>query len=132
MLQEVNPRPDVFVLDDAFQHRYVKPDITILLVDYNNLVTNDHIFPIGRLREPLSAKDRANIVVVTKCPADVKPIDLRIIGKELNLYPYQTLYFTTIDYQQITPLFPGNADSLTSADLASYKALCVSGIARCP
>ena len=130
MLQEVNPRPDVFVLDDAFQHRYVKPDITILLVDYNNLVTNDHIFPIGRLREPLSAKDRANIVVVTKCPADVKPIDLRIIGKELNLYPYQTLYFTTIDYQQITPLFPENADSLTSADLASYKALCVSGIAK--
>ncbi|MCQ2206792.1 MAG: tetraacyldisaccharide 4'-kinase [Paludibacteraceae bacterium] len=130
MLQDVNPRPDVFVLDDAFQHRYVKPDIAILLVDYNNLITDDHIFPIGRLREPLSAKDRANIVVVTKCPPDVKPIDLRIIGKELNLYPYQTLYFTTIDYQQVTPLFPDKAKALTNEDLREYGALCVSGIAK--
>lgn len=129
MLQEVNPRPEVFVLDDAFQHRYVKPDIAILLVDYNNLVTDDHIFPIGRLREPLKAKDRANIVVVTKCPRDVKPIDLRIKGKELNLYPYQSLYFTTIDYQKITPLF-AEAEELDDSQLKHYSALVVSGIAK--
>lgn len=130
MMQDLTPRPDVFVLDDAFQHRYVKPDIAILLVDYNNLVTEDHIFPIGRLREPLKAKDRANIVIVTKCPKDVKPIDLRIKGKELNLYPYQTLYFTTIDYQKITPLYPGTAKELSEDELNEYAALVVSGIAK--
>ncbi|MCQ2191547.1 MAG: tetraacyldisaccharide 4'-kinase [Paludibacteraceae bacterium] len=130
LIQEVKPRPDVVVLDDAFQHRYVKPDIAILLVDYNNLITNDHIFPIGRLREPLKAKDRANIVVVTKCPPDVKPIELRIIGKELNLYPYQTLYFTTIKYQKVTPLFPEEAEELDETELKNHSAVVVSGIAK--
>lgn len=130
MMQDIDPRPDVFVLDDAFQHRYVKPDIAILLVDYNNLITKDHIFPIGRLREPLNAKDRANIVVVTKCPQDVKPIDLRIMGKELNLYPYQSLFFTTINYQNVTALFPEDAKELADADLKDYAAVTVSGIAK--
>jgi tetraacyldisaccharide 4'-kinase len=64
---------DVILLDDAFQHRYVKPGINILLVDYHRLIIYDTLLPAGRLREPIKSKDRADIVIVTKCPKDLKP-----------------------------------------------------------
>ena len=57
---------DVILLDDAFQHRYVKPGVNILLVDYHRLIIYDKLLPAGRLREPLSGKNRADIVIVTK------------------------------------------------------------------
>lgn len=63
---------DVVLLDDAFQHRYVKPGINILLVDYHRLIIYDKMLPAGRLREPLSGKNRADIVIVTKCPKDLR------------------------------------------------------------
>ena len=79
---------DVVLLDDAFQHRYVKPGINILLVDYHRLVIYDRLLPAGRLREPVKAKDRADIVIITKCPKDLKPMEFRVITKAMNLYPY--------------------------------------------
>lgn len=91
---------DVILLDDAFQHRYVKPGINILLVDYHRLIIYDKLLPAGRLREPLSGKRRADIVIVTKCPKDLKPMEIRVLTKALNLYPYQKLYFTYIDYDK--------------------------------
>ena len=96
---------DVILLDDAFQHRYVKPGINILLVDYHRLVIYDKLLPAGRLREPLSGKDRADIVIITKCPKDLKPMEFRVITKAMNLYPYQSLYFTTLEYDKLQPLF---------------------------
>ena len=66
---------DVILLDDAFQHRYVKPGINILLVDYHRLIIYDKLLPAGRLREPLSGKNRADIVIVTKCPKGMKPME---------------------------------------------------------
>ena len=75
-LQNEEPTKDVDVvlLDDAFQHRYVKPGINILLVDYHRLIIYDKMLPAGRLREPLSGKNRADIVIITKCPKDLKPM----------------------------------------------------------
>ena len=96
---------DVILLDDAFQHRYVKPGINILLVDYHRLVIYDKLLPAGRLREPLSGKDRADIVIITKCPKDLKPMEFRVITKAMSLYPYQSLYFTTLEYDKLQPLF---------------------------
>ena len=75
---------DVILLDDAFQHRYVKPGINILLVDYHRLVIYDTLLPAGRLREPVKAKDRADIVIVTKCPRDLKPMEFRVITKAMT------------------------------------------------
>ena len=98
---------DVVLLDDAFQHRYVKPGINILLVDYHRLIIYDKLLPAGRLREQLSGKDRVDIVIVTKCPADLKPMEFRVITKAMNLYPYQHLYFTRLDYKPLRPLFAG-------------------------
>ncbi len=96
---------DVILLDDAFQHRYVKPGINILLVDYHRLIIYDTLLPAGRLREPLSGKDRADIVIVTKCPKDLKPMEYRVITKAMNLYPYQSLYFTCLAYGALQPIF---------------------------
>ncbi len=89
---------DVVLLDDAFQHRYVKPGINILLVDYHRLIIYDKMLPAGRLREPLSGKNRADIVIITKCPKDLKPMEFRVLTKAMNLYPFQKLFFTCINY----------------------------------
>ncbi len=96
---------DVILLDDAFQHRYVKPGISILLVDYHRLIIYDELLPAGRLRESVKSKDRADIVIVTKCPKDLKPMEFRVITKAMKLYPYQQLYFSTHEYAELRPLF---------------------------
>ena len=105
-LMDVNSQLDVVLLDDAFQHRYVKPGVNILLVDYHRLIIYDCLLPAGRLREPLSGKNRADIVIVTKCPKTLRPMDYRVITKAMNLYPYQQLFFTTLDYEALQPVFP--------------------------
>ena len=99
---------DVILLDDAYQHRYVKPGVNILLVDYHRLIIYDKLLPAGRLREPQSGKSRADIVIITKCPRDLKPMEYRVLTKALNLYPYQKLFFTTLDYCPLKPLFCGD------------------------
>ena len=124
----VAPGTEVVLLDDAFQHRYVKPGLNILLVDYHRLICDDALLPAGRLREPQTGKDRANIVIVTKCPADINPIGFRVIKKALRLYPYQSLYFSTLKYGALTALF-GKA-SIPSGSLGnSRRILLLTGIA---
>lgn len=108
LLRLKTPPVDVILLDDAFQHRYVKAGINLLLTDYHRLVCDDTLLPAGRLREPASGKNRAQIVIVTKCPNDLKPIDFNIIGKRLHLYPYQKLFFSRFKYGELTPLFSEN------------------------
>ena len=82
-------QPDVILLDDGFQHRHVQPSLSILLVDSNRPVFEDRLLPAGSLREPLSGKSRASMVVVTKCNPDMQPIDFRIYTNGLDLYPFQ-------------------------------------------
>lgn len=60
--------------------------------------------PAGRLREPASGKHRANIVIITKCPTNIKPMEYRILSKQLDLYPYQQLYFSILKYGDLTPI----------------------------
>ena len=118
---------DVILLDDAFQHRYVKPGINILLVDYHRLIIYDKLMPAGRLREPKDGKSRADIVIITKCPADLKPIDYRVITKAMNLFPYQELFFSTIDYCPLIQLFGG--EELPLEQLNDKHVLLLTGIA---
>ena len=119
---------DVILLDDAFQHRYVKPGINILLVDYHRLIIYDKLLPAGRLREPESGKNRADIVIVTKCPKNLKPMEYRVLTKAMNLYPYQHLYFTTLQYDSPYPIFPEGA-SVPSGFPADTNILLLTGIA---
>ena len=118
---------DVILLDDAYQHRYVKPGINILLVDYHRLVIYDTLLPAGRLREPVKSKDRADIVIVTKCPKDLKPMEFRVITKAMNLYPYQQLFFSTHESESLRQVFGEDQKSLTS--LGDKHVMLLSGIA---
>ena len=120
---------DVVLLDDAFQHRQVKPGINILLVDYHRLIIYDKLLPAGRLREPLKGKDRADIVIVTKCPKDLKPMEYRVITKAMNLYPYQQLYFSTLDYEELQPVFKDTKELKYKKDLKTQNILLLTGIA---
>ena len=116
---------DVVLLDDAFQHRYVKPGINILLVDYHRLIIYDKMLPAGRLREPLSGKSRADIVIITKCPKDLKPMEFRVLTKAMDLYPFQKLYFTCINYDTLKGVFTGKE----LKDPKDYHVLLLTGIA---
>ncbi len=130
LLTETDKQLDIILLDDAFQHRYVKPSINILLVDYHRLIIYDALLPAGRLREPLDGKDRADIVIVTKCPKDLKPMEYRVITKAMALYPYQQLYFTTLEYGAIRFLFPhGQTTAPQVTDLRQVNTLLLTGIA---
>ncbi|HNF50130.1 MAG TPA: tetraacyldisaccharide 4'-kinase [Chitinophagales bacterium] len=88
----------VIVLDDAFQHQSVRPDINILLTTYEKPFYDDAILPIGTLRECSSGKQRANIIVVTKCPADLSITQQNLIRKKINIHQKQKLFFSTIEY----------------------------------
>ncbi len=122
--------PEVILLDDAYQHRYVNPGINILLMDYHRLITNDWLLPVGRLREPAHNSHRASIVVVTKCPHHLTPIDFRILQKELNLFPYQDLFFTTFQYGAMLPVFDNQAGNLDLTQLNNMQVLTLTGIAN--
>ena len=129
LLMEDDQRPDVILLDDAFQHRYVKPGINILLVDYHRLIIYDELLPAGRLREPLTGKDRADIVIVTKCPKELKPMDYRVITKAMNLYPFQQLFFTTLEYGDMYPVFSEATVAPQLQELKDRHILVLTGIA---
>ena len=118
---------DVILLDDAFQHRYVKPGVNILLVDYHRLIIYDKLLPAGRLREPLKGKNRADIVIITKCPKGMKPMEFRVIRKAMDLFPYQHLYYTTLDYDNPQPVF--QAPPLALSEVGNQHLLLLTGIA---
>lgn len=128
LLKLQKPAVDVVVLDDAFQHRHVKAGLNILLTDFHRLFCDDTLLPAGRLREPSSGKSRAQIVIVTKCPEDIKPIDFNIIAKRLKLYRYQQLYFSSFRYGALTPVFGEKRRMLTSLG-KEERVLLVTGIA---
>ena len=117
------PPIDAILLDDAYQHRYIQPGINILLINYHRLLHNDALLPAGRLREPASGQHRANIVIVTKCPDNIKPMEYRILSKQLNLYPYQQLYFSTIQYGPAYPLETTSEECLALPSLTGEDAI---------
>ena len=106
---EIDSKLDVIVLDDAFQHRYVKPRISVVLTEFERPAFKDELLPYGRLRESAKGLLRADIVIATKCPANIKPIDYKVFDKELNLFPAQHRFFSRLRYESLKPVFPDAA-----------------------
>lgn len=131
-LLEINPEINLFVLDDAYQHRYVKPRVSVLLTDYRKLPCDDKMLPLGELREPAEGLTRADMVVVTKCPRDMKPIDINVVKKKLNLAKWQKVYFSTYKYKDLLPVFTGETDYQPDLNWLNRKdtILVVTGIAN--
>lgn len=118
---------DIIILDDAYQYRKIKPDISILLIDYSKPIYKDYLLPSGDLREKARNKNRADIVIITKCPDKLTPIRRRIITKELSLYSFQQIYFTKFKYGKFTHIL--NNDKTIEIN-SQYSVLLVTGIAN--
>lgn len=122
-------RPDVILLDDAYQHLYVKAGLNILLVNNNRIITEDALLPAGLLREPVAGRLRAHVVVLTKCPADMSPIDFRIRSRQMNLFPYQQLFFSTFRYKDMYCLSDKDKKMSIYGIKAGDSVLLLSGVA---
>lgn len=126
----IEERPEVIVLDDAFQHRYVTPSLSLVLTDYHRLFYYDKLMPAGRLREPISGIRRADIVIVSKCEEDMKPIEFRIIEENMKLKAHQLLFFTHVKYGEPQAVFPESKESSARDGIIEKDGLLViSGIA---
>ncbi len=128
----INPKINLIILDDAFQHQYVKPSVAIVLTEFNRPVFFDKMLPLGHLRESAKAVYRADMVVVTKCPEQLKPLEYRIFKNNLKLYPYQKLFFSRYRYGALKPVFPDETSRIPYLEYLSEddKILAVSGIAN--
>ncbi|HEX8038897.1 MAG TPA: tetraacyldisaccharide 4'-kinase [Chryseosolibacter sp.] len=99
-----HPETDLILLDDAFQHRKVRPGFQILLTDYHKLFVSDYVLPAGRLRESRKGADRADAVVVTKCPPHITDDEMIAIESSIRRYTRKAVFFTGICYRNILPL----------------------------
>jgi len=100
-------RPQVVLLDDGFQHRYLRPSLSIVITAYDRLFVDDKILPVGRLREPAKSISRADMIVVSKCPATIDPeYFFSLLNIMSRRFLMNQLYFTNIAYLQPEHVFP--------------------------
>jgi len=125
-LNRLEEKPEVILLDDAYQHRKVEGGFNILLTAYDDLYIDDKMLPTGNLREQVSGAKRAQVIIVTKCPNDLSEDTQLNIEKKLHTIHNQIVFFTGIEYD--TKL-KGSSELLVE-DLKSYEVLLVSGIAN--
>lgn len=97
-LRNLEHKPKVILLDDAFQHRKVKAGFNILLTTYGNPYYSDFVLPTGNLREPKNGAKRANVIVITKCPNDLDASEKSNILSKIKPESYQHVFFSSIDY----------------------------------
>ncbi len=98
------PDVDVVILDDAFQHRYVKPGLNLLLTGYYKPFFNDFLLPVGNLREAKCRAKRADALIITKTPPVLSPLDRRFFLKKLKRYKVEPVFFSTFRYMDFLPL----------------------------
>ncbi|MCW2120170.1 tetraacyldisaccharide 4'-kinase [Flavobacterium sp. 7A] len=120
-------KPEIILLDDAYQHRKVKAGMYILLSAYGDLYADDFILPMGNLRESRSGAKRAKIVVVTKCPASLSTEDQNKIANKLRLNADQELYFSIIQYDTVVQ---GKNGQLTVISIKGTDKVLLAGIAK--
>jgi len=126
-IERLKDQSDVILLDDAFQHRKVKPYLNILLTTYNDLYIHDSMLPSGNLREYISGADRAHYVIVTKCPDRVAYSKLQKVQFDLKLKSHQKIYFSRIGYDS---MIHGKTESFDLEYLKDKPFTLVTGIAN--
>tara|TARA_R110002050_G_scaffold14313_7_gene45292 strand:- start:66414 stop:67412 length:999 start_codon:yes stop_codon:yes gene_type:complete len=124
---EKNAKPDLILLDDAFQHRKVKPTFSILLTAFDNLYSNDWYLPTGTLRDSKREAKRANLIIVTKCPDNLEEIHQINIIQRLKPHPNQQILFAYLKYDKV---LKGLSENLNIKDLKTKKITLVTGIAN--
>lgn len=120
-------KPEVILLDDAYQHRKVKAGLYVLLTAYGDLYADDFMLPMGNLRELRKGAQRAKIIVVTKCPANLSLDEQKKIKVKLNLDTNQKLYFSTISYADFVY---SEHESFTIEKIMNKPKVLLAGIAK--
>jgi len=105
-LLEINKDINLFLLDDAVQHRYVTPTFSILLTNYHKPFYEDHLLPVGRLREQKRGYKRADIIIVTRTPASLPDVEKKIVIKKINPLTHQKVFFSSVVYDEPVPVYP--------------------------
>lgn len=123
------PGVEAILLDDAYQHRYVKPGLNILLIDYHRPIQEDKLLPAGRLRESPDGKKRADILIISKCPPHLDTECRQQFRKALSPLPHQSLYFTTLAYGKLRLLFTEGPERTLETLTPEEHLLVVTGIA---
>ena len=124
-LLKLDTPPQVIILDDAMQHRRVKPGLTICLSSYNRILYKDMLLPAGRLREPISGVARADMIVVTKCPKALRSEEETEIVANLPTRLDQPIFYSAFRYGKLV-----NLDTQEECDIDhSTEVLIVAGIA---
>lgn len=123
------PHINAVLLDDAYQHRSIKPGLSILLTDYKHLFYKDYMLPVGTLREPASGIKRAHIILVTKTPENATDDSIKRIRSKIKLVPPQSLFFTCMKYGQLNPVNSGYP-ILQLSGLKELHVIAFSGLAR--
>jgi tetraacyldisaccharide 4'-kinase len=125
-LQKFN---DVIILDDAFQHRSVQPGLSLLLFDYNGLFNPQYLLPAGNLREPLSGRKRADIIIITKTPAGISADKRDDATRHIAPYPGQEVFFSYLEYGELEAF--NKSDTLPlSAITEDTEIILLTGIAN--
>ncbi len=126
-LLNIKPQTQVVLMDDSFQHRWVKAGLNILLTDFRNLYINNYLLPAGTLRESISGAKRADIIIVTKTDPVFPKMLRQHVTEELKPLPHQKLLFSTINYGEMVPVTRG---ATTCTVPKSNNILLVAGIAN--
>ena len=127
LIESINKKlKNIFILDDLYQHRWVKPNIMILLTEYSKPYFKDYLFPSGNLRESRKSAHRADIIIVTKCPRDLSVDQKEKFISELNINLKQKVFFSKIKYNEY--IF-GKSKKLPINILKRVPFILVSGIA---
>lgn len=124
---EKDVKPSVILLDDAYQHRKVTPSYSILLTTYDDLYVNDWYLPTGNLRDSKYAAQRAETIVVTKCPKDLSEAGQKAIRNKLNLKVGQHVVFAYLSYDT---MLKGSDFSYSLSDFKGKSVTLVTGIAN--
>jgi tetraacyldisaccharide 4'-kinase len=114
-IEQLKTNHNLIIMDDAYQHRAVKPGLSILLFDYVTIYDPHLLLPAGNMREPYSGRWRADAMIVSKCPEDLSSDEQHKIVAKLAPLPYQQLFFTSITYQNLQDR-DGNKSPITVDD----------------
>jgi 3-deoxy-D-manno-octulosonic-acid transferase len=106
-LLEEKYRPDIFLLDDGFQHTRLKRDLDLVLIDALNPFGSGAVFPLGNLREPMSALSRAGAFVIMRASPDREYAgivrQLRVFNPHAPIFRARLEHRYWVDYRTRQP-----------------------------
>ncbi|CAN5555694.1 tetraacyldisaccharide 4'-kinase [soil metagenome] len=132
-LMKLQPKPETILLDDAYQHRAVKPGLNILLIEHDAVMKKDYLLPSGTLREWKRGMKRADVIIISKCPEILVPIERKRLAEHITLLPEQKLFFSFFRYGDIVRLNSKSGNMLIGTNYyfeKRFTILLVTGIAN--